>query len=176
MRDWFAFFSHTGSEIVNLYETLGVKPKKIVTNKSPDDSNINKKVLDIPTEFVWLNNKPDVHDYNRVLARCYDCVCTLHGWMRLVPHEVCEEYDIYNLHPGLITHYPELKGADPQKRISKNHENIGLVIHKVTAELDAGPVIIEQYTQNTTDDINVNTQTLHNMATEAWIKFFNERV
>ena len=176
MKDWFAFFSHTGSEIVNLYEKLDIKPKKIITNKSPDDSNINKKILEIPTEFVWLNNKPDVYDYNRVLARCYDCVCTLHGWMRLIPGEVCEEYDIYNLHPGLITQYPELKGADPQKRISKTHENIGLVIHKVTTELDAGPVMIERHTKNTTDDVDDNTQTLHNMATEAWIEFFNKRL
>lgn len=174
MNDWFAFFSHTGSEIVKLYETTGNIPKKIITNKSPGDLSINKKIHDIPTEMVWLKSRPDLYDYNRILARCYDCMCTLHGWMRLIPDDICEDYDFYNLHPGLITHYPELKGADPQKRIKKSHENVGVVIHKVTSELDTGPVIIEKLTKNTTDDIKTNTQTLHNMATEAWQEFFKK--
>lgn len=176
MRDWFAFFSHTGTEIVNICEALSIVPKKIITNKPPGDKSINKKLLDLPTEIVWVSNRPDVYDYNRVLARCYDCVCTLHGWMRLLPPSVCEEYDVYNLHPGLITQYPELKGADPQQRITNDHENIGLVIHKVTAELDAGPVVAEHYTQNTTNDVETNTQTLHKMATEAWLNFFKEHI
>lgn len=176
MKDWFAFFSHTGTEIVNICESAGIIPKRIITNKTPGDSTINKKLLDLPTEIIWFNNRPDLYDYNRVLSRCDECICTLHGWMRLIPEEICDEYDVYNLHPGLITQYPELKGADPQKRITEDHKNIGLVIHKVTAELDAGPVIMEHFTQNTTNDVDTNIQTLHKMATEAWLDFFDKHI
>ena len=171
-RDWFAFFSHTGTEIVNLSKSTGVVPSKIITNKSPGDESINKELLELPTEILWLNRNPDVSDYFRVLNRCNDCVCTLHGWMRLIPKAICEDYQIYNLHPGLITLFPELKGKDPQQRIVESHNKIGLVIHQVTPDLDSGPIVIERSQARTTLDVDYNTKKLHDMALEAWVSFF----
>ena len=36
-RPWIAFFSQTGSEIVDIIDKLGRKPSQIITNYRPDD-------------------------------------------------------------------------------------------------------------------------------------------
>ena len=43
-KKWIAFFSHTGNEIYNISKELGRYPDRVITNKSPDDSTINKKL------------------------------------------------------------------------------------------------------------------------------------
>ncbi len=169
-KPWFAFFSHTGSEIYNLYKRTGIKPDKVITNIPPGDKRINKKLSNINTEFVFIPNKPSIRDYSRILNRCKDCICTLHGWMRIVPEVICEEYDFYNLHPGLITKYPELKGKDPQSRVdSEIHSRIGLVIHKVTAGVDEGPIIAESSCDNTFNGESQVTDRLKDMAVDTWL-------
>lgn len=76
----------------------------------------------------------------------------LFGYMKILSKEVCEKHDIYNLHPGDIIKYPELKGKDPIEKYFNNYGNhgpektheLGCVIHKVTAEVDEGPVLLRQ--------------------------------
>ena len=43
-KKWIAFFSHTGNEIYNISKELGRYPDRVITNKSPGDSTINKKL------------------------------------------------------------------------------------------------------------------------------------
>ena len=172
-REWFAFFSHTGSEIVKLSKLLGVKPTKIVTNKPPGHKDIDPGINDLNVEVVYVSNRPDVETYERILHRCEDCVCTLHGWMRIIPETICKQYDIWNLHPGLITMYPELKGADPQWRVDQEkHDWIGLVIHKVTAGVDEGPVLLSSKVRNHYANGDVIAEKLHEMALGCWRDVF----
>ena len=124
-KKWYAFFSHTGSEIYNLTRRLNITPDCVVTNKS-DITDIHPGLKDLSTEFRYTNNWPKKQDYDFMLDECEDgCIVTLHGWMRIIPKSVCKTHDIYNLHPGLITKYPELKGKDPQDRVDDElHERI----------------------------------------------------
>ena len=112
-KRWVAFFSHTGTEIYNLSNRLKRVPDRIVVNKSPGDETINEDLLWLINsnniDLVYTKNRPDAEDYDR-LIKDHDSVVTLHGWMRIVPAVICGSYKIYNLHPGLITKYPELKG------------------------------------------------------------------
>lgn len=171
-KKWYAFFSHTGSEIYNLTRRLNITPDCVVTNKS-DLSDIHPGLKDLSTEFRYTNNWPKKQDYDFMLDECEDgCIVTLHGWMRIIPKSVCKTHDIYNLHPGLITKYPELKGKDPQDRVDDElHEKIGVVIHEVVPEVDEGPVIVEMSTRNTGGDIH---KQLHSMAGCAWEAFFEK--
>jgi len=74
-----------------------------------------------------------------------EAIITLHGWLRIMPKEICERFSIFNGHPGLITEYPELKGKDPQIRALKgNYPVMGCVLHKVVAGVDEGKVIAEE--------------------------------
>lgn len=169
---WVALFSHTGSEIVNISRRLTHWPDVIITNQLP--GKINK---DISQEVVHVNNKPSVSVYRDILSGA-DLV-TLHGWMRVIPEKICEEFNIYNLHPGLITEYPELRGKDPQSRVIGNNNDyakIGCVIHKVVPEVDAGDVILERSLHNHYYSESSVTNVLHEMAGDMWVDFLIDRV
>ncbi len=140
--EWIAFFSQTGSEIVDISKSLGRWPDKIITNKRPEHlRKINEELLNI--DIIYLSNKPTVEEYKNVLSE--KCIVTLHGWLRIMPPEICEQHTIFNGHPGLITEYPELKGKDPQIRAFEGKYPVaGAVLHKVVAGVDEGKVIAEE--------------------------------
>jgi folate-dependent phosphoribosylglycinamide formyltransferase PurN len=98
--------------------------------------------------------------------------------MRIVPADVCSVYEMYNLHPGLISKYPELKGKDPQHEAfeskKRKYDDIGCVIHKVTPELDSGEIIMERSTSNTFYNFDELNSYLHKMAGEMWIHLLPE--
>jgi folate-dependent phosphoribosylglycinamide formyltransferase PurN len=148
-KPWITFFSQTGAEIADIAEALGRWPDVIITNKRPDHlRTIDKRILD-SGKLHWTANKPEVFEYTWVLDKYEDPVVTLHGWLRVVPEEVCNKYKIYNGHPGLITEYPELKGKDPQVRAFQGMQEgkypiAGAVIHKVVAGVDEGKVIMQE--------------------------------
>ena len=140
---WITFFSQTGAEIADLSESIGRWPDLIITNKRPDHlRTIDPRIVEYG--YTEVPNKPTVSDLDAVLQD--NAIITLHGWLRIMPPVICNKYLIYNGHPGLITKYPELKGKDPQVKAHKlEHEVAGAVIHKVTAGVDEGRVIMEEY-------------------------------
>lgn len=173
-KKWIAFFSHTGNEIYNISKELGRYPDRVITNKSPDDSTINKK-LARKVDMVYVSDRPTVQDYDRVIWS--GSVITLHGWMRIVPEIICDRNEIYNLHPGLITKYPELKGKDPQKRVAEctkfTYSHVGCVIHRVIPQVDEGKVLAETSTRNDHYSEQMLTDRLHSMAQDLWVDFIN---
>jgi len=176
MRKWIALFSHTGSEIVNISKTIGKIPTKVITNQLPGSEDIHPGIKDFP-EVIYTKNKPSVSDYEQLFDG--NALISLHGWMRIVPGSVCESHEIWNLHPGLITKYPELKGADPQKKIfelDEPPEEVGCVIHRAVKEVDSGEVFMERSTTNVYYSEASLTKYLHEMATGMWIDFLNTKL
>ena len=176
-RPWIAFFSQTGSEIVNISQALGRWPDLIITNKRPERlRKINEKLLE--REIITLPNKPIQGDYFDILQYYPDALITLHGWLRVVPESIANDFEIYNGHPGLITHYPDLKGKDPQQKAwEANYKTIGSVIHRVTAGVDEGPVVLERaFNSERLLSLDDTFRILHNISTDLWIKFFKEGV
>lgn len=181
MRPWVAFFSQTGTEIYNLSNALSIYPAAIITNKS-NLEGINKELL-CQTKFrehklneIILQSlpvKPAVSDYVRILKTFDRPVITLHGYLRIVPKEICEKYEIYNLHPGLINKYPELKGFNPQERAFKeNYKLAGCVIHRVVPEVDAGEILLSQGISIEGMNQNQVYEKLHDTAFDLWKSFF----
>lgn len=144
-RPWVAFFSQTGSEIVDLAKHLGRWPDAIVTNQRPAGLRVINPELKESDALVTVSNRPNLTELEEVLGYYKDPIVTLHGWLRVMPASICEKYSIFNGHPGLITEYPELKGKDPQIRaLEGKYLVMGCVLHKVTAGVDEGRVIAEQ--------------------------------
>jgi len=144
-KPWIAFFSQTGSEIVNIANAIGYWPDAIITNERP--SNIRKINSDLLEQNILATivNKPLVEDYEEVIGFYKDPIITLHGWLRIMPPSICEKYSIFNGHPGLITEYPELKGKDPQIRAFEGkYPVMGCVLHKVDAGVDEGKILAEE--------------------------------
>ena len=166
---WIAFFSQTGGEIADIASSLERWPDIIVTNERPDNlRTIDGRILDnVEDRLVVLPNKPTVDDYEVVLED--NAIITLHGWLRIMPEVICNKYLIYNGHPGLITKYPELKGKDPQVKAHKLGHNVaGAVIHKVTAGVDEGKVIMEEYFNATQLDLDELFRILRDRSLYMW--------
>lgn len=145
-RPWIAFFSQTGSEIANISEALKREPDLVITNKDPFKCQDVDERID---RMYHLPGKPKVEDYEEILSGFDNPIITLHGYLRILPKEICEKYQIYNGHPGLITEYPELKGKDPQVRAYEGikegkYSVAGAVLHKVIPEVDEGKIIAEE--------------------------------
>ncbi len=46
-----------------------------------------------------------------------------------------------NLHPSLLPHYPGLKSIE---KAFEAKDDIGVTVHEVTAEMDAGPIVLQR--------------------------------
>jgi len=167
--EWIAFFSQTGSEIVDISKSLDKWPDKIITNKRPEHlRKINEELLN--KEIIYLSNKPTIEEYKNVLSE--KCIVTLHGWLRIMPPEICEQHTIFNGHPGLITEYPELKGKDPQIRAFEGKYPVaGAVLHKVVAGVDEGKIIAEERFNTFGLDIDGLFRTLRDRSLYMWCNF-----
>ena len=163
---WITFFSQTGAEIADLSENIGRWPDLIITNSRPDHlRTIDPRIVEYG--YTEVPNKPTVSDLDAVLQD--NAIITLHGWLRIMPEVICNKYLIYNGHPGLITKYPELKGKDPQVKAHKlGHEVAGAVIHKVTAGVDEGRIIMEEYFNATQLDLDSLFRILRDRSLYMW--------
>jgi len=181
MRPWITFFSQTGTEIKDLCNALGVYPDAIITNKTSTDG-VNKDLLTITTfrthklnRTIWymLPQKPTIENYLQVLSYFNNPIITLHGYLRIIPKEICEAYEIYNLHPGLIDKYPSLKGFNPQERAFKEgYKQAGCVIHRVISSVDEGEILMSKATAIENMGLNEVYNTLRITALDLWKDFF----
>ncbi len=175
-RPWITFFSQTGSEIVQISEALGRWPDMIITNRRPKSARtINPK---LPKDKLYFtSNKPEEYEYLHYLRQIKNPIITLHGWLRVLPEGICNKYEIYNGHPGLITRYPELKGKDPQMRaFAGGYNTAGCVIHKVTPGVDEGEVLMESEVGIRLLDLDGLFTILHKTSVNMWIEFLEERL
>ena len=175
-RPWIVFLSQSGQEVYNIMSFFKRKPDAIITNRQ-DDIGLFIPLLQEKDEgklnWITLPKNPEPNDYKKVLKRFKNPVITLHGYLRILPKEICAKYEIYNLHPGLITEYPELKGKDPQKRaIEANHPRVGCVIHRVIPEVDEGEIIMSNAINTLTVDKDRLYLNLRSMSTVMWYDFF----
>jgi folate-dependent phosphoribosylglycinamide formyltransferase PurN len=181
MKKWIAFFSKSGSEIAELSNRLGRWPDLIVTNRNDvNDCNLAlvQYIQNNLDKIEYIKNDPSELDYTNAINSFWstDLFITLHGYMRIIPKKICETYEIYNGHPGLITKYPELKGKDPQRKAWLGaYKTSGCVIHKVTAEVDDGEVLaeVEVPIGGTLDD---TISILHKNSIDLWENFLRDKL
>lgn len=101
-------------------------------------------------ETVTISHKgwPSRADFDRevagaLTARRVDLVC-LAGFMRLVGQPLLEAFPnrILNIHPSLLPSFP---GIEPQRQALDHGVKVsGVTVHLVTADLDAGPIILQR--------------------------------
>lgn len=182
MSKWITFFSQTGSEINNIRKAFNRDPDLIITNRYGFDESINEELKDACKDrFVFIPRRPVLENYLNIIDLHREifnnCIITLNGYLRIIPPELCNMFTIYNLHPGLISRYPELRGFNPQERAyNGGYETSGAVIHRVVAEVDAGDIIesIEVPIKGLTLDQVYSV--LHKKSTELWIKFLKDKI
>ena len=187
---WVAFYSQTGSEIVNVSKAIDRWPDLVVTNKQDDKTThveLVQRVRQGDTKLVTLPAWPKEIDYLKAADKLgfsilreewmNEVLITLHGYLTILPPDFTKSSTIYNGHPGAIHIHPELKGINPQKKAWKeNHIRVGCVIHKVTPELDDGPIVEKCLINNNFETFIDFLDALHVASSELWINFLNERL
>jgi folate-dependent phosphoribosylglycinamide formyltransferase PurN len=176
-KKWIALFSQTGSEIVNISEAVGRTPDLVLTNnKDPVQWNSGIRQL---CKNITVDSHDKLMDYLRSNEEFApeDTVITLHGYLRIIPEDVCGSYIMFNGHPAPIHLYPELKGKDKQEDLYKyryEYPRIGCVIHRVTSTLDDGVIIINIDAENNLTSIEDAYTKLKHLSLESWKEFFND--
>lgn len=177
MKKWVCFFSQTGKEIIDISEIIGRFPDLMITNKRPSHlRTIDKRVED--RGYTELPNRPTVENYRGSLGENRDILITLHGWLRVVPKEICKEYPfIFNGHPALVNIYSELKGKDQQETIfykKDQYPEIGSIIHKVTPGVDEGEIVYSCRRKNDVVSLEDAYYKLRETSLDTWKEFFKE--
>jgi len=188
-RPWIVFYSHTGKEVKDIckalnpygWKGLGVYPHAICSN-NPNVSDLgrysrNNHCIVLPK---WSSDKyrkvfDEIRDYYKA-----EPLITLHGWMKIVPPDICNDYEIYNGHPALINEYPELKGKDIQEAVINEVEKypfIGSVVHKCIPEVDSGEILEVEKVQNfRVVDKQLIYDILRNTSLITWLRFLPKKL
>lgn len=175
-RPWIAFFSQTGSEIVEVSKLLGRWPDLIITNERPEHLRKIHPALK-NRHLIFVDNKPSEEEIGLVIGSYINPIITLHGWLRIMTPYLCNKYEIYNGHPGLITEHPELKGKDPQqKAFDLGLESSGCVIHKVTEGVDEGDILLQRQISIKGLEIGELFNILHSISTSLWVEFLKNKL
>jgi phosphoribosylglycinamide formyltransferase-1 len=110
----------------------------------------------IETAVVDHRGWPSRDDYDRALvdelrARDVEVVC-LAGFMRRIGTAFIEAFPnaIVNIHPSLLPSFPGLHAQ--AQALAHGVKVSGVTVHLVTAELDAGPVIVQRAVPVLEDD------------------------
>lgn len=178
--NWIALFSQTGSEIGKLSVILKHKPTLIASNNFEDKLPYHPLIreLKVPLMFARHDGLMNYFRAQNVYDRS-NTIITLHGYLRIIPEDICNQYEIYNGHPSPIDMYPELKGKDPQERVWNEREKyttIGSIVHRVVPEVDAGEIKSRVYkfkSVRTKDELYTE---LKSTSLCAWEVFMRERL
>lgn len=175
-KKWVALFSHSGTEIADIIKTFK-SPDWIFTNQR-DVNKINKELHD--KHVVKCVHSVIMQAIKEISASLPEekIIVTLHGYMRIIPKEIIDlpNVEIYNVHPGDITTYPELRGADPQKKaLELKLPSTGVVIHIVDEGVDTGPVLLQSNIMiDSGSTVESLTDELRNESIALWQIFLTE--
>jgi phosphoribosylglycinamide formyltransferase 1 len=127
---------------------LGASIAVVISNVAGAGGLDRARHAGIETVVVDHRGWPSRDDYDRALvmelrSRDVDLVC-LAGFMRKFTPAFIEAFPdaIVNIHPSLLPSFP---GLHPQRQALAHGVKVsGVTVHLVTAELDAGPIIVQR--------------------------------
>lgn len=139
---WVVFISGNGS---NLQALLDSDPKinisLVVSSKAEAFGVERAKKAGVPVLIFTKENSWD--GLSIELKKLQIDRIFLAGFMKVIPASFINDWEnkILNLHPSLL---PSYKGLKAIERSFEDGAAIGITIHWVTAELDAGPILLQK--------------------------------
>jgi phosphoribosylglycinamide formyltransferase-1 len=119
----------------------------VVSNRAAARGLERARAAGIPTEYLPARRGTERAVYDRALGDVLDRyapdLVVLAGFMRILSPELVARFAgrLLNLHPSLLPKYP---GLDTHRLVLENADAVhGATVHFVTAELDAGPAVIQ---------------------------------
>ena len=126
----------------------------------------------LPKPIEW----PKLHEV--LLQESCDFIF-LAGFMKILPSQFVEDWEgkLFNLHPSLL---PKYKGLKAIEQAYQAGDDIGVSIHHVTAELDAGPLVDQQLAVQkedlgtlSLDQVKQRVHKLEHQMVTQWIQRFS---
>jgi len=126
---------------------LNARVAVVISNRADAAGLERARAAGIETVVLPHKAYPDRAAYDRALAtalksRGVELVC-LAGFMRLLGEGFIAEFPnaVLNVHPSLLPAFP---GVDGQRQALEHGVKIaGATVHFVTADLDAGPILLQ---------------------------------
>jgi len=167
--NWIALFSNSGNEIAEVSKRLGRYPDRIICDKKRTEWNTTI------SEKVELLSHDEICDTLSVRAPLNSLV-TLHGYLRILPPRAILPFT-YNVHPGDIVKYPELKGIHPQKKaLELDLPATGVVIHEVVPEVDSGEIVgYMPYVMRDNETEATLIDSLRDISIQLWVDLLESR-
>ncbi len=124
-----------------------VEIRAVISNRADAAGLIFAQQQGIVTEVVDHKEFTTRETFDRALIACIDHyspdLLVLAGFMRILTPEFVTHYEgrLINIHPSLL---PKYKGLHTHARVlAAGETEHGATVHFVTAELDAGPTILQ---------------------------------
>lgn len=136
------FISGGGSTLQSLLEMHHqIDISLIVTNKKSAIGNLKAKRFG--KKVIFFDKQMDYGSLDRILKDHNIKMIILAGFMKLLPAGFVELWKnkIINIHPSLLPQYPGLNSAE---RSWSDNSEMGVTLHKVIAEMDAGTILLQQ--------------------------------
>lgn len=142
-------FSGAGSNLEAIINSLHNKDANVlaaITN-NPEAKGIDvAKKLGITVELVDSKNYNNRAEFDKILVKkikIYDPdLVVLAGFMRILTPIFTEQIRAINLHPSLLPRHKGLRAIE--KSYKDGHDEGGVTIHWVSAELDGGEVVLQK--------------------------------
>ncbi|MGO3344029.1 MAG: phosphoribosylglycinamide formyltransferase [Marinomonas sp.] len=166
----------------SLQGKLNVTISAVISNKADAYGLERARKAGIPTHVLDHKSFANREAFDQSLQETIDQytpkLVVLAGFMRILTDTFTRHYDgrMLNIHPSLL---PKHKGLDTHQRaIDANDKEHGVSVHFVSAELDAGSVIVQARTlieaTDTADSLADKIHKLEHIIYPLSIKWFSE--
>ncbi len=139
---WAVFLSGRGSNAEALWGNLSELDIRLcVSSRKSAAGLLRARRSGIPT--LTLESKPDWDNLTSELKHRGISQIFLLGFMKILPAAFVDQWKtkIWNLHPSLL---PDFAGAHAIENSYAQGAAIGVSVHEVTAEMDAGPLFLQR--------------------------------
>lgn len=112
----------------------------VITSSKTAVGALKARRFGIPVHF--LDRPVDFSEVSRILSDYKIDFVILAGFMKILPPDFVQEWEskIVNIHPSLLPDFPGLNSAE---RSWQSNTNMGVTLHRVTAEMDEGPIFLQ---------------------------------
>ncbi|MEL0635885.1 phosphoribosylglycinamide formyltransferase [Marinomonas sp. TI.3.20] len=166
----------------SLQGKLDITISAVISNKADAYGLERARNAGIPTHVLDHKSFADREAFDQSLQETIDQyqpkLVVLAGFMRILTDTFTRHYEgrMLNIHPSLL---PKYKGLDTHQRaIDANDKEHGVSVHFVSAELDAGSVIVQASTQiepvDTAESLAMKIHKLEHVIYPLAVKWFSE--
>ena len=127
-------------------ETLLKEGLDVVAVVTQADKPFGRGLRLTPSPVKVLAQQAKIPVYEQLKQVPFDVlnidICIVVAYGKIIPRKYLDMLAFYNVHPSLL---PKYRGAAPiQRAIENGEESTGVTIFKLTDQLDAGPIVMQE--------------------------------